>query len=367
MITCQITSGHSKDDVRVFRKIAISLAKNNFESYLLCTEPSKDETIDGVHIISVNYKPKNRFSRILFSWRRLRKAALKINADIYQLHDPELLSLARYLKKKKKTVIFDCHEDMRNLVDKKWIPKPFRKLAFFLFSIKEKKVLSKCDALISVTPHIVERLLKINPNTVLITNYPFLYPVYERTNAQNNIVFAGNLNGYTHDALIDAINKVKMDIKYDIVSSSGYNKAFIEQVSEIDINHCVTLHEKMDFSNLREFYKNCVVGYCGCTYRKNVGYNIGTLGVCKLFEYFVEGMPVICTDFVLWKEIIDKYKCGVYVNPYNTDEIINALIYLFGDKERLKLLGNNARRAAEMEFNWNTQESKLIKLYNSLK
>ena len=44
-----------------------------------------------------------------------------------------------------------------------------------------------------------------------------------------------------------------------------------------------------------------------------MGYKKGTLGNNKIFEYMYYGLPIICTDFDLWKEIIDKYKCGIYV------------------------------------------------------
>ena len=44
-----------------------------------------------------------------------------------------------------------------------------------------------------------------------------------------------------------------------------------------------------------------------------------------MFEYMAAGLPVICSDFELWKEIIEKNNCGICVNPNNIVEISNAI------------------------------------------
>ena len=35
----------------------------------------------------------------------------------------------------------------------------------------------------------------------------------------------------------------------------------------------------------------------------------------KMFEYMGAGLPVIASNFELWKNIIEKNKCGICVNP----------------------------------------------------
>jgi len=40
------------------------------------------------------------------------------------------------------------------------------------------------------------------------------------------------------------------------------------------------------------------------------------------------GLPFICTDYILWKEIVDTYKCGLCVEPGNVEQIRNAIHYL---------------------------------------
>jgi hypothetical protein len=54
-------------------------------------------------------------------WQVYRKA-LKTDADIYHLHDPELMPLGLLLKLQRKKVIYDVHENLPKQISiKHWI------------------------------------------------------------------------------------------------------------------------------------------------------------------------------------------------------------------------------------------------------
>ena len=57
-------------------------------------------------------QPKSRMARMLLTTKRIYKKSLEQDADIYHLHDPELLPYALKLKRKSKCVIFDSHENI---------------------------------------------------------------------------------------------------------------------------------------------------------------------------------------------------------------------------------------------------------------
>ena len=78
------------------------------------------------------------------------------------------------------------------------------------------------------------------------------------------------------------------------------------------------------------------------------------------------GIPVICTDFILWKEIIDKYQCGICVNPRDVNAIRQAIVYLKQHHEEAKQMGNNGRRAVEELFNWDSQKKVLFEMYQAI-
>jgi glycosyltransferase involved in cell wall biosynthesis len=56
----------------------------------------------------------------------------------------------------------------------------------------------------------------------------------------------------------------------------------------------------------------------------------------------------------------------ICVDLMNIEEIAKAIKYLQTNKEIAKQTVENCRLAFEREFNWQIEEKKLIKLYNSL-
>ena len=98
---CHVTSVHPADDIRILHKECVSLSNAGYEVYLVAPEVS-NQLKNGIQIIGVLNKPVSRFHRILFYIRYVYKKALWVNADIYHLHDPELLLYALLLKKKER-------------------------------------------------------------------------------------------------------------------------------------------------------------------------------------------------------------------------------------------------------------------------
>lgn len=99
---------------------------------------------------------------------------------------------------------------------------------------------------------------------------------------------------------------------------------------------------------------------------RNSDWKNGTMGNTKIFEEMMAALPVICTDFVLWKEFVEKYHCGICVDPDNVDEIAEAIEYLLAHPEEAGQMGENGRRAVKEEFNWAAEEKKLLALYETI-
>lgn len=78
------------------------------------------------------------------------------------------------------------------------------------------------------------------------------------------------------------------------------------------------------------------------------------------------GIPVILTDFPLWRKIVDTYYCGIPVDINNEKEITDAVIFLCNNPEKAEKMGENGRRAFLEVYNWETQVPVLINLYKKL-
>ncbi len=98
----------------------------------------------------------------------------------------------------------------------------------------------------------------------------------------------------------------------------------------------------------------------------NQAKNEGTLGVIKLFEFMAAGLPVICSDYRLWKEIVEGNNCGICVDPNDIEGIVKAICYILNNPDEAKKMGNNGRKAAVEKYNWGIQEKILLDLYKTL-
>lgn len=361
---CHITSAHSRYDVRIFVKECVSLAKNGHDVTLIVNDNDPDEISEGVKIISTKFKPKNRLERFFNSKKLLLSKALEVDADIYHLHDPDLLPLGNKIKKMGKKVIFDSHESVPDqIMDKPWIPKMLRGCIAKIYTIYEKNSLKNYDSVISVTPYIVERLFKINANTVMVTNYPIIdFESKVSREPNNSICFAGGINEqWCHDKIIKAIERVD-EVEYILAGVS--TKEYMDLLQSLSGWNKVNYVGKVPHQEVKNIYSKSSVGMA-LNY-SNQAKGEGTLGNTKLFEFMEVGLPVICTDYRLWKEVVEGNNCGICVNPNDIDEITKAIRYILDNPKEAKIMGENGRKAAVEKYNWSTQEEVLLDLYGKL-
>jgi glycosyltransferase involved in cell wall biosynthesis len=359
---CHVTSVHSAMDGRIFNKQCRSLARANYSVYLIA--PSVGDTvIDGVNIIGVPQQKSNRIYRIFRYTNLIFKKAIAVDADIYHLHDPELLPLVSRLLNKGKQIIFDSHEDVPLQIERKyWIPKILRLFISKLYKLYERRVLKKVDAIITVTPSIVDRLIKINPRTFQVTNYPIIDDLVALKDLQTtSVCFAGSLDeSWMLSNIIKAINKID-NVEFRIAGSC--TESYIKLLKKDDINNKVVFYGQIPHTQVSGFIQNSFAGMALYDYCAELGNNMGTLGNTKLFEYMSAGVPVICTDFLLWKKIIVEEKCGICVNPRDVESIEAAIRYLVDNHEIAMQMGRNGQIAVKERYNWKTQELILLDIY----
>lgn len=365
---CHLTSVHPITDIRIFEKECSSLAANGFDVTLIaCGETAFEDIKNGVKRISLFVPVNNRLNRIRQRSKAVYKKALEVDAEIYHFHDPELIPTGLKLRRKGKKVIYDSHEDVPNqILSKEWIPFYLRKIISLVYAKYERLKLKKMNALISVTPSLTYRLKKLNPNTIEITNYPLIEEIQpDNRKWGKSICFTGGgiAKQWMHANVIKALDSTD-GITYEI--AGNIDEAYFRELAKLKSWSKVNLIGKIPFNQVRTFISNSSVGIALNDYNANVGFKMGSLGNTKLFEYMQAGTPVICTDFILWKEIIEKYNCGICVNPRDISEISNAIQYLFYNPKIAKKMGNNGRNAINNSLNWRSQEIKLIKLYNIL-
>jgi glycosyltransferase involved in cell wall biosynthesis len=83
----------------------------------------------------------------------------------------------------------------------------------------------------------------------------------------------------------------------------------------------------------------------------------------KLFEYMSAGIPVIASDFPLWRDLIERECCGLAVDPLDEAAIASAIEYVLTHPDEAEAMGRRGRLAVERTYNWQPQAHKLLDLY----
>lgn len=364
MKICHLTSAHKSNDMRIFQKECVSLAKlPENEVYLIA--PGESYIKNNVHIVGIGNLAKSRLIRMTKGVKTVYKKAISLNADIYHLHDPELLQIAIKLKKKGKKVIFDSHEYYyEQIKNKYYIPRLIRNFIGYAYYKFETFVCKSIDAVIF--PCTLQGGNPFNgraKNIVFIQNYPIFYidsPTLSR-DEDLQVCYLGTLSkarGITN--LVKACFEADFKLTLAGTFVPPEYKDELVQMKEYKIVQYLGVLPKEEVS------KVYAQSHVGAALLLDVGqYWLADNLSTKVYECMMYGLPVILSNTPYAKKIISENEFGCLVNPYNVEDITMALEKL-KDANVRNTLGRNGRQLVEKEFNWNTEEQKLFNLYRSL-
>lgn len=367
MKVCHITSVHGWNDSRILYKECCSIAAAGYDTTLLVAN-GIDTVVQGVKIINVPIEKTGRIKRIAFAGKQMLDKAVALNADIYHLHDPELLRIAVKLKKRTGAkIVFDSHEDLpKQILDKAWIPFYLRKSISFLAHRYEMKITSKLDGVISVTEAICERFRMANKNVAFVANFPKLDEIsllsseLKVSKVHNSICYIGALfpkRGIKE--LVIALKNTKATL---LLAGKFSDKEFENEVKGLDGWKQVNYLGYLDREGIVEVLQKAEIGMV--TLHPTQSYQ-ESLPI-KLFEYMLAKLPVISSNFEFWKPLVEGNKCGLMVDPLNTDAIAEKINFLLSNPELQQEFGENGYHAVITNYSWESQAQNLLQLYKSI-
>lgn len=364
MKIAHLTSAHPRFDTRIFVKQCCSLTQS-YDTYLVVADGKGNEIKNQVNILDVG-KFNGRKDRMLNAPHAIFKKALVLDAEIYHLHDPELIPIGLKLKKMGKKVFFDAHEDLPNQIMSKHYLNPIsKKIIAFLVKAYEKYACAKLDGIVAATPFIRDKFLKINKNTIDINNYPKLEEfssISTDTLKENQVCYIGGLadvRGIVE--MVQAINLAQSNAKL-VLAGDFANKNLERSVMDMMGWKKVKF---LGYVGRNEIKNTLATSIAGLVVLHPTRSYLDSLPV-KMFEYMCAGIPVIASDFPLWRSIIDDAQCGVCVDPLNPHEIAKAVDYFIKNPDEARFMGEEGRAAVLEKYNWGIEENKLLNFYSSI-
>lgn len=366
---CMITTVHSPFDIRIFHKEAISLAKVGYDVTLVA-QHDRDEIVSGIKIINLQ-KQSNRIKRMTITiWKAYRKAR-QIDADVYHLHDPELLPIGLLLKIHGKKVIYDMHENVpKQIQDKYWIKSRYRNLLAKIFLMLERIFLYNIPVIFAENSYRDDYLWVRKCTTVL--NMPLIdqlsvFKMNKPMDRDGTIGYVGTVTAERGSLITIKALKILKDLNIKIQ---------FECVGPIDKSHemqLLKLCEEYDLSSakfygykpVREAWSIIAQCHIGLSILEPIPNSIDSYPT-KMFEYMGMAMPVITSNFPLYQSVVEKEKCGICINPLDAKEVADAISWLLQNPHEAAAMGENGRKAVLEKYNWEAESKKMIKFYEEV-
>jgi glycosyltransferase involved in cell wall biosynthesis len=363
-----MTSVHGALDNRIFRKECCSLAHAGF-SVTAIAPHSQDVVVDSVRIRAVR-REQSRLARMTRTVWQIYREALRQNADVYHFHDPELIPVGLLLRLAGKGVIYDLHEDCpKDILAKDYLPSWSRAAVAWCVDKVESAASAHFSALVAVTPSIAARFQKINRRTVVVYNYPRADEVATGDSAapwHHRTVAVGYVGGITRDRgiaqMVEAMGLLPPALNATLELLGPTVGVQLDEFERHPGWTRVRYHGVVDprttFGLLGRLRAGLVLFH-------PVPNAIESLPQ-KLFEYMGAGLPVIASDFPLWRRLVQDPGCGIVVNPLDPKAIASAIEYILTNPVEAEAMGSRGQTAVLERYNWNQEAEKLVSLYTDL-
>jgi glycosyltransferase involved in cell wall biosynthesis len=360
---CHMSSHHSPNSVRIFRKECISLAKAGYD--VIYVVPGSGESIkDRVNILYIK-QGQGLIYRFIIKPYNAYKKAKETDADIYHFHDPELLFYGYLLKKQGKKVIYDIHEDLPAKIKEKKIQffHIFFTLIAYFTNLIEKTIAKKLTYNIAVN-HEIKR--KFNTNNIDVVSNMAILSCFQREYSATNqndrpiVVYAGLLNSRRGiKEIVEAIGIVGGKAKLVLLGrwqDQSYKAECIKSAGWIYTEYKGMLPLEAAYKIVQE----SDIGIVNFMPMKNHLYSMPN----KAFEYMAAAKPMIMSNFPYWQDLFED--CALFNDPEDPNDIAANILELINVPSLMAQKAKKAREMIENKYSWEAESLKLLSIYRLL-
>lgn len=356
---------HIYDDVRVFRKEAVTLAAAGHEVVLYARTPDgRPVDRDGVQVRPVRYRNRlSRFAQLPLIGHR----AWREGADVYHLHNPDTIPIAVGLKLRGCRVIYDTHEDFRTeILLRGWLPAVVRRPAAAAVSVMEALVSRVADAVIVTQEHLLERL----PGAVLIGNPPIVDRAAglaaadrrQAAAADGTPLVLGYVGGLSEDRgllrMVDLVAALQEYLPTRLLLVGGaVNDDALTRAQERPgwryVDHRGPLPQEEAFEALADADAGLILFQDTASHR-HVDPN-------KIYEYLTLALPFIATDFAGWRDRFGSARVGLFVPAAaGAADLAGRVSQFVSDRAALARTGREGADFVWERYSWQKDGAPLL-------
>jgi glycosyltransferase involved in cell wall biosynthesis len=360
-----LTTGHLSDDIRIFWKECVSLARAGYEVLLVAPDdgPPRRAGPDGcVEIVPVRLRP-SRFGRLALAPLSVVAAGLRCNAMLYHFHDSNFLLYGLLLRLLGRRVVYDVHEDVpRDIHGKPWIPRILRPPTAWLAGAVEWVAGHAMSGVAAATPVIARRFPP--RRTALVQNFAELAEFAlggPSSSRSHSITYIGSISRERGALeLVEVLEHLPQfpDVRL-ILAGAMFPPALGVELATKPEWQRVDYRGWQDRRGVRGVLSEARVGL---VLFHPLQAHIDSQPN-KLFEYMSAGLPVIASDFPGFRAVVEANGCGLCVPPLDISAIATAIAWIFEHPQEADEMGRRGRDLVERAFNWDREVGALLRLY----
>lgn len=260
-------------------------------------------------------------------------------------------------KIKKVRRVYDAHElfcEMKEIATRPAIYKAWKKI--------ERYTVPKFTNGYTVNQPIADEFKKMyGVNYEVIRNIALLREINPTEKKEKFILYQGAINeGRSFETLIPAMKQV--DCKLIICGDGNFMQQARALVQANNLQDKVVFKGKVKPDELRTITQQA---YIGITLFDDAGLSNYYSLANRFFDYLHAGIPQLCVNYPVYKEINDKYHIAALTDDISEKNIAAVLNNLLLNEVEYKTLQQNCLKARQ-ELNWQQEEKKLIQFYNNL-
>lgn len=359
------TTVHPRDDSRIRSKEIATLART-FGDVRLYVQDGLGDEMDadlGYRIVDTGPRQRRIPRMVSGAWRMIRAVA-RARPDVAHFHDPELLPWAILLRLRGIKVVYDVHEDMPQQVKHNpGLPWVAQRLLPPFVAFAEWAGARLINGLVAPTTTITDRFP--TKKTALVRNFPMM----EELHTPDPSPMCERPLAFAYVGYISEIRNIYGMM--EAVARLPHPEARLRLVGSFAVEEVERRARAMPewssvafdgWASRRQVARVMAEVRAGLVVLKPVAHEMLTLPI-KLFEYMAAGLPVIASDFPVWRDIVEGAGCGMLVDPLDVGAIADAMQWIIDHPDEAQAMGARGRRAVEERFNWAREATTLTDFY----
>lgn len=376
MKICIISNSHLTSDVRLYHKLAQSLAQKA-ETYVISGKGMINKESNPYQII-VDAESPNKNLPALY------RECLRLKPDILIPVEPLTVPVALLLRRRLGCrVVWDIHEFFAHAHAERY-QAPFRPLMRFAYLMYERVLARRVDGIIAVNQGILQQLLpgKISPKKhIVLPNYPVAgvwennqdipHGLSDLCKMKFDLIYIG---GISKDRgilqLLKAATLLKKDyplLKILIVgkfADEGIQREFNNSVSNYNLNRTIFYQEWVPADKVGLLLKRSRFGiwfFNPSNWRMRQGPSL------KVLEYLAAGLPVISIKTSLMQGLIHHNELGALSPSFRAQDIAQTIIEMLRlSDEEYAAMSARCVEISQTRFIWESLEPALFGLIDRL-